>query len=484
MVNVFLIIIGIVMIAALVAANLYILVYFQHVEDKNTAIFPKIVVVAGLTLTFINILMLPYDVANARTDGGLPMEYIWMVLYVIIAVFAVGVIPFTIFYYEAETPNGSNWSQIKSAIKWEVVIVFMFIVLTVILWLVIGIAEVPAERLNSGLISGNAPLGTACPNCSVSSTNVNYRVSFVLYLISMLTFLGLFLFVLFGSIGLAALPMDLINGFRFRPRPIGLQTYVRRKEAIGKRAATLLEAGKRLAAKLNLNPGTRPKGRKQKKDYNKYRAAVFLLEEDFKKLEKSYNRGIGPRLVEIVWSWTQLILGILGIIISLVWFIHIILFVVIKPSPHPFLNQFFIALDDVFGLFGTIAYGLFSFYLLWCVIKGNFKFGLRVPFLFSIHPMKVGETMVNSFLFNTLLLLLASTTLVQFCSSAFSLYNRFTGIDILFNIGTRNLLGIKYIWRYYFWGLVVLPVLTLIYLCVFPSDRKQAEKGVLSEDLP
>jgi LMBR1 domain-containing protein 1 len=45
-------------------------------------------------------------------------------------------------------------------------------------------------------------------------------------------------------------------------------------------------------------------------------------------------------------------------------------------------------LDNAFGLFGTIAYGVFAFYLLLCVIKGNFKFGLRVPFLFEIHPMK------------------------------------------------------------------------------------------------
>jgi LMBR1 domain-containing protein 1 len=47
-----------------------------------------------------------------------------------------------------------------------------------------------------------------------------------------------------------------------------------------------------------------------------------------------------------------------------------------------------VALDNVFGLFGTIAYGIFAFYLLWCVFKGNFKFGLRIPFLFTIHPMK------------------------------------------------------------------------------------------------
>jgi hypothetical protein len=43
---------------------------------------------------------------------------------------------------------------------------------------------------------------------------------------------------------------------------------------------------------------------------------------------------------------------------------------------------------------------------------------------------------MNSFLFNTLLLLLASVTVVQFCSDALALYNRFTGIDskLLFDV--------------------------------------------------
>jgi LMBR1 domain-containing protein 1 len=80
-------------------------VYFQSEEDKNTAIFPKVVVVVGLTLTCINILMLPYDVANARTRSSIPVDLLWVILYVIIAVWSIGVIPFTIFYYEAEDPN-------------------------------------------------------------------------------------------------------------------------------------------------------------------------------------------------------------------------------------------------------------------------------------------------------------------------------------------------------------------------------------------
>jgi len=338
------------------------------------------------------------------------------------------------------------------------------------------------NRLNSGLTEMNDY--TSCTDCSESNGTINYRISFLLYVVSMLSFIGMFLFVVFGGIGLAALPMDLINGYRKRPKFISLQVYIERKLELGQRADALLSTGKKLNDKLAKNPGARPNGRSQRNEYNKFRAAVFILEEDFKRVEKAYNRGIGPRILQIVWDYCQLVLGLIGIVISICWLLHIILFVIPKPPIHPFLNNFFIALDEAFTLFGVIAYGIFAFYLLWCVIKGTFKFGLRIPFIFSIHPMKVGETLMNAFLFNTLLMLLASVTLVQFCSDSFNLYNRFTGIDLLFNVGVRHLTGIKYIWYYYFYGILIFAVLGLIYLILWPSDRKQTEKGLISTTLP
>jgi hypothetical protein len=53
-------------------------------------------------------------------------------------------------------------------------------------------------------------------------------------------------------------------------------------------------------------------------------------------------------------------------------------------------------------------------------MKGNFKFGLRIFIIFPIHPMKLGATMLNSFLFNVGLILLTSLATVQFCTNAFA----------------------------------------------------------------
>ena len=50
--------------ALVVMINVYILVHFQHPEDRNQAWWPKFVVVFGLTLAVLSILLLPLDVAN------------------------------------------------------------------------------------------------------------------------------------------------------------------------------------------------------------------------------------------------------------------------------------------------------------------------------------------------------------------------------------------------------------------------------------
>jgi LMBR1 domain-containing protein 1 len=187
-------------------------------------------------------------------------------------------------------------------------------------------------------------------------------------------------------------------------------------------------------------------------------------------------------ILGIIWGWMQLFLAIISGIISFFWFVHIFVYNAARASI--FLNAFFMALDSAWGLLGTIAYGIFSFYLLFTVIKGNFKFGLRIPLLIQIHPMKINGTMMNSFLFNVLLMLFSSITVVQFCSGAFRVYTRFTGIDVIFNVGIRNLRGLRYLWTYYVWVWFAMFVLTLIYMGVAPSDKKAARKGMIELKLP
>ena len=52
----------------------------------------------------------------------------------------------------------------------------------------------------------------------------------------------------------------------------------------------------------------------------------------------------------------------------------------------------------------------------------------------QIHPMRIGNTMMNSMLFNVLLLLTTSVSVVQFCTRAFASYARLTAADMLFGV--------------------------------------------------
>lgn len=110
--NLALIIVAIVVCIIVFIFNVYLLVNYQHPDDKNQAYFPKFVVVLGLSVALISILMLPADVANRQAcrraiyNGAcnltLPMKDLWIAVYIIDAVLVFFVIPFAMFYYEGD----------------------------------------------------------------------------------------------------------------------------------------------------------------------------------------------------------------------------------------------------------------------------------------------------------------------------------------------------------------------------------------------
>merc|ERR1712196_468792 len=143
-----------------------------------------------------------------------------------------------------------------------------------------------------------------------------------------------------------------------------------------------------------------------------------------------------------------------------------------EPAIDPVLNNYFMVMDAAFPLFGTMSYGIFAFYLLACVIKGNMKMGLRFFFM-PIHPMKVGGTMMNSFLVNTSIMLLCSVSVVQFCVMSFSLYARLTAVDLLFGSQIKYLKFLTYFWAnnvflYVFTGLFLFST---VWLLIFQQDK-------------
>ena len=70
MADFFLILSTVVAFFILVVAGVYLLVHYQHPDDKNEAWLPKFVVLGGFVLAGATTLLLPLDVANREGYAG------------------------------------------------------------------------------------------------------------------------------------------------------------------------------------------------------------------------------------------------------------------------------------------------------------------------------------------------------------------------------------------------------------------------------
>jgi len=471
--NFFLIAVIVIMTVMILLASFYALVYFQSEEDSNTAYAPKVAVVAGLTLTALLVMMLPLDVANRSSDGGLPMEELWLAMYIMVAVMCVGVVPFMMFYYEAWDPEGRNW-QVWTAFKYEIVTLIVICTTLLLMWAFMGYAEVPLElyAVNSTYDAGSLLMPATAPTtcggsatCTQSGESVALRISVTLavYIVALTTFLGWFLFTVFAGVGLVALPMDLVRDYSMRPQPLNLEEYAKQRMMLNERAAQLQQLGAKLGTDAH-----RKRDRRSVARYNKFKQAVYFLERDWNRVKTAYKERGGNPL-----QWLcQAVCGFLGSILSICWYVHILLYVFIEPPLATVLNAAFIELDGVFPLFGTVLYGVFSFYLLACVVKGCMKVGLRF-FCIPIHPLRIGETMMSSFLFNVWLLLLCAVACVQFCYYAFQSYAQLTAIELLLGVQVRNLIFLSAFFRnnVFIYTMTAISSLTMLFLCIFPNDK-------------
>ena len=318
-------------------------------------------------------MMLPLDVANRNTNGGLPMEELWQGIYITIAIMCILIVPFLMFYYEAWDPESRDW-QAWTAIKYESVTVVVVSITLSLMWLFLGFAEVPIDTFHlKNTYSASSPLmpatgGMACGinNCVSSGSPgiITLSVTVPVYIMAMTAFLGWWLFTLFAGVGLIALPMDMLHQYATRPEPLSLEDYAKQKMLLNERASQLQD----MANKLGPHAHRRRDARSVKK-FNKFKQAVYFLERDWTRVKQAYKeRGGNP----LMWM-CQAIGGFTAAILSVLWYLHILLYVFIAPPPTIFLNEFFANLDNAFTLFGTAAYGMFSFYLLACVLKGCMK---------------------------------------------------------------------------------------------------------------
>jgi len=502
MVDIFLIIVVIAIAVVLMFAMCLTVVVFGHPDDKNTAWVPKVVTVFGLWLAFASVLVLPYDVANSSGGGGgIRVDVIWQIVYIVLAVLIAFIIPFAFFFYEndqdeeSDPDQGFFDTQTGQAIKYTLGVAIVFVVLLVIMYSFLHNANVPVTRyaqtfnvaqeanevglaVKDGVNYGEAlqrgdciERGVIVDNlCAVSFFDWVIPVSFPLYVIAFMAFLGWFFFTIFAGVGFAALPLELIQEFTTRPEPMTTKTYFSERASLGARSKNLLE----IAKKLSLQMESKSKGSKKRqetRDMRNLEKHYFYLKKDFQLLTIAYKLRGGNPLEYIA----KLIGGIIFGGVSASWVLHIVLFILPAKAVTPFLNDFFVKLTDNvpgFPLFGVLAFALWSFHLLFCVVKGNFRLGVRFLFI-KLYPMEIGNTLMNAFLFNTWIILLCAVPAVQFCVTAFPIYTSNTQASIMFGTQVRYLDFFRYFFlnNVFVIALVVMALLTCLVLVVCPKNQ-------------
>lgn len=307
----------------------------------------------------------------------------------------------------------------------------------------------------------------------------------------LVAWLGWFLFAIFGGIGLSAVPLDLILAFKNRPRHLDAVEYSEMQMSLRERTNELVDIGELIKIEReqkaqaglvsrfggwSLDSEQRKAANEEKQAILGFKQAVYLLEEDVEMfLAMSANSDKANPLVPYI----SLVLGCCAIIISIFWFLHIIVYVFPSPPWAPFLNNYFAWFDKWFPLFGVLSIAIFTFYLLMAAVKGAFKFGIRFMF-FHIHPMKVGKTYMSSFMFNMALVLMCALPVVQFSQEAFADYAAFTQIRQMLGVQVQYLQFFTYFFanNVFIYVFFVISILTALYLIKSPKDQSTSAQAL------
>ena len=464
------------------------------------------------------------------------MVLFWDIFFWLIPIWVFLMIPFSTFYYEADdgmlmagtsvSPNPVRKSKILSAVGWTTGVVVFVSIVYVVAYFLGNEAQIPVNEftgvdLLQSLTLGSDKRGVVFPNTALVNTTDNEPLPFtsnqmqdmniydaaysvkvvdnesvsILMQVSVSTFfaalmawLGWFLFSVFGGIGMASMPLDLLLIFKNRPKHMDAVEFAEAQKSVRDRCNELVDIGELIKVERLTNPEMgkvggignymnaeiRKKARNERQALLEFRQAVYLLEQDvddFKACTQDYDNYNPLR------PYISLFLGICSIILSLFWIIHIVVYILPQSPWAPFLNAYFAWFDTWFSLFGVISVAIFTIYLLFAAVTGCFKFGLRVACI-SLHPMILGKTYMSSFLFNTGLVLLCALPVVQFSAQAFSDYARYTTINQIFNVQIDNLtfFGFWFTKNIFVYIFISLTGLTCVYLLCRPKDSGPSGK--------
>ena len=490
MIDIFMLVIVIVLSIIIIFVNIYLLAYYCATDDNDFkgAIFLKIKAVLGMFIGLAQVCLLPLDVSNTRGEGGdFRMDLIWQITYLVITVFVFVIIPLEIAIYESD-PDWTCKQKLSNTFCFficEVVVVGLLFLITFFIFNKVHIPvdsiECPVNELNSNKFIED--LSDPYKECTTNEdSQIEFTVDFQVYAIALLSFISYILFMLFGGVGIFAFPLDLIYSFCTRPIRIKPAKLEEMKKEIVVTAADLKDLGMQLKKLEELGHHKKNIFSKDRRHYNdllkQLKVGVSVIDDQFQVINLQEMANQTSALGYLM----QLIAGIFCMILTLLWIVQIVFYIIIKIDDRPlftFLNVPLVALADAnLSFLSIVIYIVMTFYLLIATVKGNFKFGLRIMILGAIHPMKKDKTYMNSILFNVMLVMLTSVSVIQFSIRAFGEYTSLTDADIIFNTQIKYLTFYRFFFNYniFEYGMLIIALISFVYLICRPNDTNTVKK--------
>ncbi|VWU53039.1 conserved membrane protein, unknown function, partial [Hepatocystis sp. ex Piliocolobus tephrosceles] len=167
------------------------------------------------------------------------------------------------------------------------------------------------------------------------------------YIIICVSFIGYFLFTFYCGIGLVSFPLDLIKVFINRRKKIKEQEFRHKLAIINKQAKKLIEFTNNLESKnekmikMNYFKYVFAKiSYKNKKKTLKY--LVYNLEKEYTDLMNSYNKP-----TNVLYAYTSLVCSLIFILLSIVVFMHLVFYILLKYKIGTAYSRYFMFLDTI-----------------------------------------------------------------------------------------------------------------------------------------
>ncbi|KAH7821491.1 putative LMBR1 domain-containing protein [Monocercomonoides exilis] len=466
---------------------IYFIRHFQDPEDAPD-IFTKCVTWFIYTATTVIIMMLPFDVVCAPESHKF-MPIIWQIFTMVLAIMIIAVVPFTMCCYEED---GSLAKRICTGIKYAIGSIVVWLVIIFVVWAVAGYAEVPFKTevapqtvTVDGLTEEKIIQLATESEKTLADKDVTIRVTVPVYAVCIVSVVGWVLFLVFGGGGMFTCPFDCILECCFRPKRTTKKQFAEFKAKLKRDSLEILdEIGdfKRLLSEKvrAVDPKEKALSKKQKKYLKELHEDVGDVLDDYEHVRYVEQ----PQEYNVLLPWCKLIAGIIGLLVAIFWIVQIIIVIVLKQGR--FLSDAFVVLDK-YAFLGSVLYGVFIGYLAIAVIKGNLKIGTKFLLGLTFYPMEAHATLPNAMLFNGMLYSLASFALIQFAVTCFQSYVYNTSVNALFSNQMKNLMGIKYVFRYLHFVLLGFAALGLVWsltfqCCIQCYRKKKAEKKMRLKD--